>query len=46
MYLLSSAQQGSDPLFSFTTLLGTKPMTYGKFAVFLISFTLVYIVYN
>ena len=30
-YLLSSAQQGSDPVFTFTTLLGTKPMTYGKF---------------
>jgi len=31
MYLLSSAQQGSDPVFTFTTLLGTKPVTYGKF---------------
>jgi len=31
MYLLSSAQQGSDPVFIFTTLLGTKPTTYGKF---------------
>ena len=31
MYLLSSAQQGSDTVFTFTTLLGTKPMTYGKF---------------
>ena len=31
MYLLSSAQQGSDPAFTFTTLLCTKPMTYGKF---------------
>ena len=31
MYLLSSAQQGSDPVFTFTTLLGTKPMTYDKF---------------
>ena len=31
MYLLSSAQQGSDPVFTFTTLLGTKPLTYGKF---------------
>ena len=31
MNLLSSAQQGSDPVFTFTTLLGTKPMTYGKF---------------
>ena len=28
MFLLSSAQQGSDPLFTFTTLLGTKPMTW------------------
>jgi len=32
MYLLSYAQQGSDPVFTFTTLLGTKPMTYGKFS--------------
>jgi len=31
MFLLSSAQQGSDPVFTFTTLLGTKPPTYGKF---------------
>ena len=31
MYLLSSIQQGSDPEFTFTTLLGTKPPTYGKF---------------
>jgi len=31
MFLVSSTQQGSDPMFSFTTLLGTKPMTYGKF---------------
>ena len=31
MYLLSTAQQGSDPVFTFTTLLGTKPLTYGKF---------------
>ena len=31
MYFLSSAQQGSDHVFTFTTLLGTKPMTYGKF---------------
>jgi len=31
MFLLSSAQQGSDPVFIFTTLLGTKPLTYGKF---------------
>jgi len=31
MFLLSSAQQQSDPVFTFTTLLGTKPMTYGKF---------------
>jgi len=29
--LLSSAQQGSDPVFTFTTLLDTKPLTYGKF---------------
>jgi len=31
VFLLSSAQQGSDPVFTFTTLLGTKPKTYGKF---------------
>ena len=31
MFLLTSAQQGSDPVFTFTTLLGTTPMTYGKF---------------
>jgi len=31
MYLLSSAQRVSDPVFTFTTLLGTKPITYGKF---------------
>ena len=31
MYLLSSAQQRSDPVFTFTTLLGTKPLAYGKF---------------
>jgi len=31
MFLLSSAQQGSDPVFTFTSLLGTKPLTYGKF---------------
>jgi len=31
MFLLSSAQQGSDPVFTFTTLLGTKPLTYGEF---------------
>ncbi|KAK2153909.1 hypothetical protein LSH36_281g01028 [Paralvinella palmiformis] len=30
MYLFSSAQQWSDPVFTFTTLLGTKPMTYGN----------------
>ncbi|KAK2142743.1 hypothetical protein LSH36_919g01019 [Paralvinella palmiformis] len=28
MFLLSSAQQGSDPVFTFTTLLGTKPLAY------------------
>ena len=31
MVLLSSTQQGSDPMFTFITLLGTKPLTYGKF---------------
>jgi len=31
MVLLSSTQQGSDPVFTFTTLLGTKPLTYGNF---------------
>jgi len=31
MFLLSSAQQGSDPVFTFTTPLGTKPLAYGKF---------------
>ena len=31
MFLFSSAQQGSDPVFTFTTLLGTKPLAYGKF---------------
>ena len=31
MFLLSSAQKGSDPVFNFTTLLGTKPLTYNKF---------------
>jgi len=31
----SSAQQGSDPMFTFTTLLGTKPLTYGKFTKYL-----------
>jgi len=31
MFLLSSAQQGSDPVFTFTSLLGTKPLTCGKF---------------
>jgi len=31
MFLLSSAQQGSDPVFTCKTLLGTKPLTYGKF---------------
>jgi len=31
MFLLSSTQQGSDPIFTFTTLLDTKPLTYGKF---------------
>ena len=30
MFLLSSTQQGSDPIFTFTTLLGIKPLTYGK----------------
>jgi hypothetical protein len=27
MYLVSSAQQGADPVFTFTTLLGTKPLS-------------------
>ena len=31
VFLLSSDEQGSDPVFIFTTLLGTKPLTYGKF---------------
>ena len=35
MYLLSSAQQGSDPVFTFTTLLGTQPMTYKISAMFI-----------
>ena len=30
MFLLSSAQQGSDPVFTFTTKV-LKPLTYGKF---------------
>ena len=29
--LLSSTQQRSDLVFNFTILLGTKPLTYGKF---------------
>ncbi|KAK2138429.1 hypothetical protein LSH36_3056g00018, partial [Paralvinella palmiformis] len=28
MFFLSSVRQGSDPVFTFTTLLGTKPLTY------------------
>jgi len=35
MFLLSSAQQRSDPVFTFTTLLGTKPLTYGKFTKYI-----------
>ena len=35
MILLSSTQQWSDPVFTFTTLLGTKPLTYGKFTKYL-----------
>jgi len=31
MFLLSSTQQGSDPVFTFTSLLCTKLLTYGKF---------------
>jgi len=31
MCLLSSTQQGSDSVFIFTTLLSTKPLTYGMF---------------
>jgi len=31
MFSVSSIQQLSDPLFIFTTLLGTKPLKYGKF---------------
>ena len=31
VFLSSSAQQRSDPVFTFTTLLGTKSMTYGMF---------------
>jgi len=31
MVLLSSARQGSDPVFTFRTLLDTKPFTYVKF---------------
>jgi len=31
MFLLSSTQQGPDPVITFTTLLDTKPLTYGKF---------------
>jgi len=34
-FLLSSDQQGSDPVFTFKTLLGTKPLTYGKFTKYL-----------
>jgi len=30
--LLSPAQQGSGPVFTFITLLGTKPLIYDKFA--------------
>jgi len=29
--MLSSAQKGSDSVFTFTILLGTKPLTYDKF---------------
>jgi len=35
VFLLSSAQQGSDPVFTFRTLPGTKPLTYGKFTKYL-----------
>ena len=35
MFLLSSIQQRSDPVFIFITLLGTKPLTYGKFTKYL-----------
>ena len=31
MFLFSYAHQGSDPVFTFTTLLGTKPLKYSKF---------------
>jgi len=31
MFLPSSTQQRSDPVLTFTTLLGTKPLTYVKF---------------
>ena len=33
--LLSSAQDGSDPVLTFTTLLGNKPKTYRKFTKYL-----------
>ena len=35
MFLLSSIQQGSDPVFTFTNLLGIKLLTYGKFTKYL-----------
>jgi len=31
MFLLSFTQQWSDPMFTFRTLLDTKPLKYGKF---------------
>ena len=31
MLLLSPAEQGLDLVFTFTTLLGTKPLIYGNF---------------
>jgi len=33
--LLSSARQWSDPVFTFRSLLGTKPLTYGTFTKYL-----------
>jgi len=35
MCLLSSAKQGSDSLFIFSTLLGTQPLAYDQFTKYL-----------
>jgi len=35
MFLLSSTNQGSDSVLTFTILLGTKPLAYVKFTKYL-----------